>query len=61
MELVAHAWNVVANSKFAQDNAQDPAIYQTAVRCKIITLFQCLCVSLLVLDTLMESYIGSSK
>ena len=63
-KLITHTHDVISNSTmadFTTDNAQDPAHYQTAVRGEITTLFHCLRVSLLLLDTLMESYIGSTR
>ena len=63
-KLLTRARDVVSNATmadFSTTDAQDPANYQTAVRGEITILFHRLRVSLLLLDTLMESYIGSTR
>ena len=63
-KLITHTHDIISNpimADFTTDNAQDPAHYQTAVPSEIATLFHRLRVSLLLLDTLMESYVDSTR
>ena len=63
-KLITRARDIISNPimvDFTTDDAQDPAHYQMAVCGEIATLFHHLWVSLLLLDTLMESYVGSTR
>jgi hypothetical protein len=63
VDLIDRARNIVANSVMAEIAKEDPqghAEYQDAVRHQIVATFQRLRLSLLVLDTLMETYNASN-
>ena len=63
VDLIAHARDVVTNSVMAEVAKEDPqgqSEYQDAIRHQVVTFFQRIRLSLLVLDTLMEEY-NSSK